>query len=831
MRKLWLIALLLVSLLFFAGCVKEVPSSVANIEKVKKIIPYSSDGSDSVDSVTYIFEPWQYKNLTMQRILIVKQRSINVQETLAAPKFAPENGAAVSPNLSITVSPSEYKISMDAASLSRIKGNLQSFLSTKTSTESECKRMLGLDRADLPCIDMATCQRACYTPICQPFATGAGEPFVKSLLDLSTYSKSLEQEVDSAINLVDLMASDINNIKSRDIELLANRLLKIRELSVSVNKNDIFNPNGYGICAPFKYPTSLAMDSEYIIRTSKIKVTISDANQMVTLTSPLSFVSKQNPESDYYEYTNMIFLSSNITKSELKSLGLDDSLPSKLNVPLESVTYPTNYSTLSQSPLSVKFKILEIGGGKLERTFTYSFRSKVFADSAFAEKSTPAPSVSLSVVSLYSMPVVAQLLQNSNLLYTQLAPYLGFYISIAIIIFLFFVLFGRIVWTILRLIYALFTGIMAKGQLNTIFYDFAGHANKENNMYFIIGIVLLGAGYYLLQGVVVAGAESAIDPDMVLTILSSDPFRIFGLIILIFGLISFYLVIEDVLKGVVLGKKYTTIPNIVSHSDNVERFNRLVSLTKETEALMKKSASLNIDTSIEHKSLHSVPYSHIRNLVETGEEEAAFVALERYIARMEAMEKDLSDKVALVSVNSKKWVEIVDSALKLHREVSVESLVDIPLEWRKHALEEYMSLHIGENLKLDAGVLKRVKDIGISKAHFDSMLDSMKKEMLIDSGVVILRNGTLLTSMLPVNSNQTVLSAMSVKMVRSAFGFAKSLRLGNVRHTIAITKGAKILTLYNDSGLFMCAVNSQASMAKVIERSQALLVHLSDVLV
>ncbi|MFA5106444.1 MAG: hypothetical protein WC506_05810 [Candidatus Micrarchaeia archaeon] len=831
MRKIGLAVALLFFTLFVAGCVRELPASQPQSEALFKTVTYDSTGSGTPDTFTYVFEPWEYNNLTIQRILVAKQHSVLQQEKIAAPNFTSDSAQAANLSAAIAPSSSEYKISIGIDSLLAIRSNLQSYLSSKAGAEAECRRILGLDRSDLPCVDMASCAKACYTPICQPFAQGAGEPFVKSLLDLNTASKSLETEVNSAINLVDLMSSDVNNIKPGDIELLANRFSKIRELASTVNRNDILNPSAYALCAPFNYQSQLITDSEGIAKSAKIKVTFQDANNSLTLSSPISFVSTPVSESDYYDYTNIFLVSSNSTASQLKSFTLDDSLPSKLNVPLETVTYPTNYSSLSQFPLSVKFSIVEIGGSGIGRTLSYSFKSKVFAGSSFATSSVSTPAVSLSVVSLYSMPIVSQLLQNSNVLYAALSPSLGFYLALAILAFLFFVLVGRLLWTALRFVYAIFNGLVSKMQMSSVIYDFAGHANRENNVYFAVGLLLLAVGFYLSQGPAVELAGQAIDPDTIISVFSQDPFRAFGFVLFLFGLISIYLVVEDILKGVVLGKKYTTIPSVISHNDNVERFNRLVSLTKECEALIGRAAQANIDTSNERQALHSIPYTHIRNLVESGEEEAAFVALERYVSKIEGLNKDLNEKVVVVKENSARWVEIVGNSLKLHKEVASESLVDIPVEWRKQALEEYLALHKDENLKLEAGVLKRVKDMGASKAQFDFMLESMKKEKLIDSGLVVLRDGAVLASKLPVSANITVISAMSVKMVKAAFGFSRSLRLGNVHHTLAITKGAKILTVYNDAGLFMCTLSPQASVTKVVEKAREVLEHLKDVLV
>ncbi len=75
---------------------------------------------------------------------------------------------------------------------SSIHAGIRSVNGTYKPGEAKCRVLLGTDRN--PCTDFDSCLRACYsvTSFCQPFALGAGRPFVDTMLEFENNSRRLE---------------------------------------------------------------------------------------------------------------------------------------------------------------------------------------------------------------------------------------------------------------------------------------------------------------------------------------------------------------------------------------------------------------------------------------------------------------------------------------------------------------------------------------------------------------------------------------------------------------------------------------------------------------
>lgn len=76
---------------------------------------------------------------------------------------------------------------------SSIHAGIKSVSGSHRAGEAKCRVLLGTDRS--PCADFDSCLRACYTvtSFCQPFALGAGRPFVETILEFENNSRKLEE--------------------------------------------------------------------------------------------------------------------------------------------------------------------------------------------------------------------------------------------------------------------------------------------------------------------------------------------------------------------------------------------------------------------------------------------------------------------------------------------------------------------------------------------------------------------------------------------------------------------------------------------------------------
>lgn len=110
-------------------------------------------------------------------------------------------------------------------------------------SEFECKKYIGIDR--FPCVNLETCWRACYTPICQQMKVGAGEPF----LDLVWVFSNETSYIDSNYSGFREKVSQISEWKSQEqIDELIGFIDNMFNDSVKIGGSDLFNPMALGFC-------------------------------------------------------------------------------------------------------------------------------------------------------------------------------------------------------------------------------------------------------------------------------------------------------------------------------------------------------------------------------------------------------------------------------------------------------------------------------------------------------------------------------------------------------------------------------------------------------
>lgn len=114
--------------------------------------------------------------------------------------------------------------------------------------EWACRNLTGIDR--FPCIDMETCWRACYTPVCQQLKIGSGEPFLDMIWAFSNSSFSIDlnlSEFDSKLSSTSEFSS------TQQIDELVLLLENTVNNSLAVNNDEMFDPQALGLCIPVDY--------------------------------------------------------------------------------------------------------------------------------------------------------------------------------------------------------------------------------------------------------------------------------------------------------------------------------------------------------------------------------------------------------------------------------------------------------------------------------------------------------------------------------------------------------------------------------------------------
>lgn len=133
--------------------------------------------------------------------------------------------------------------------------------------EYECRAYIGIDRFE--CVDYETCWRACYTPVCQQMKIGAGRKFLDLIWDFSNLTNS----IDSNLSAFKQKLSSLSQLTSLDeLDELLKLIRNMKNNSVAINNNEIFNPMAMGFCHLVSYNLTYLTEAEIGVLTKRDRV-------------------------------------------------------------------------------------------------------------------------------------------------------------------------------------------------------------------------------------------------------------------------------------------------------------------------------------------------------------------------------------------------------------------------------------------------------------------------------------------------------------------------------------------------------------------------------
>ncbi|MEM3555973.1 MAG: hypothetical protein QXF56_04615 [Candidatus Micrarchaeia archaeon] len=143
---------------------------------------------------------------------------------------------------------------------------VESYNSTRDN-EYECRTYIGIDRFE--CVDYDTCWRACYTPVCQQVKIGAGKKFLDLIWDFSNLTFS----IDSNISAFEEKLSSLSQLKNlSEVDELVQLIRNMKNKSIAVNNNEIFNPMAMGFCHVVDYNLTHLTQAEILLLTKRERV-------------------------------------------------------------------------------------------------------------------------------------------------------------------------------------------------------------------------------------------------------------------------------------------------------------------------------------------------------------------------------------------------------------------------------------------------------------------------------------------------------------------------------------------------------------------------------
>jgi hypothetical protein len=133
--------------------------------------------------------------------------------------------------------------------------------------EFECKTYIGIDR--FPCVDLDTCWRACYTPICQQIKIGAGRPFLELIWSFSNLSSYIDSNIST---FKEKLASTTEFTSPGQFDELTLSIENMKNDSIAIDKSDMFNPLALGFCHSVDYNLTYLTQAEIKLLTKRDEI-------------------------------------------------------------------------------------------------------------------------------------------------------------------------------------------------------------------------------------------------------------------------------------------------------------------------------------------------------------------------------------------------------------------------------------------------------------------------------------------------------------------------------------------------------------------------------
>ncbi|RLG19073.1 hypothetical protein DRN67_03570, partial [Candidatus Micrarchaeota archaeon] len=259
----------------------------------------------------------------------------------------------------------------------------------------------------------------------------------------------------------------------------------------------------------------------------------------------------------HYNVRNILYVDNSRSEALLSEIIISERIPSELTTSPSSINFETNYTRQTgQKPLVYEWRIAGAGAGD-NTTIAYSVLTAMQVDREWVEDNVVSPNVKVYVGDPFTYPLVASTFAHISGLLFKLIPSVGFYPSIALVLAI--ILAGAYaIWTVVRFVYHVVLAIKERQKLKDMIYEFAGGGEQNNYQYLIIGAVLLIAGFGITN--FLDSQPPIVVPDVdfgeVLSTYTENPLSALGSLMILLGVLALFFVLEDVVKGLVLGKRY-----------------------------------------------------------------------------------------------------------------------------------------------------------------------------------------------------------------------------------------------------------------------------------
>lgn len=782
-------------LLFSFGCTSQISQEGGEIETIYEVFESDVNNDGLIDSTTYIFNEIEYNETNIQKIIIIK------------PKF---DLTKIEAKIEDAKGDRYY---FENLTIEELYVNLNNFNNKRSNEisitgEAQCKQYLGLGREDLPCISISSCSKACMgAPLCAYIYQFVGEPFAQDLYELNNGFTNMDKYILELNSILKSMEDTENNLNKQKIEEMVGKIEQISILGSEINENPIINKNVYYLCNRINY-------DNYELQSMLDKI----SKNLKTEYYGDSFkteITKTDLKIEFVEYK--VFLQIN-EKSErsFSTITISDIIPSDLDIDINSLKVSSNFSSINTTIPLVNWEINKAGSGELQSFMTYSFTSKKLVDREWIENNIKTPYVSVKAFSFGAAPLTIGVLIFINSIFGFFFNFSNYFIALALTGALIIIVL-RIMERFINLIWNIIIETSKRNNFSKIKTKWLGKANPNFKQYLILGICLFIFGIILAFITPNTIQEKIIILETIGHNLMLEPIGGLSVLLILFGVISIYFSIEDVIKGSFLKSGYYESPETIVKKTNLENLKNLEQKIEEVGEKIKQALEQKIDVSEEQDLIYSIPISRINELIQKNDQKTAKAVIEQSINRCEFNIGTIDKKIQTAMDIWQNWENKFDKILKEKGEIRKEMLIDIPRTWRSWALEKYLIENLDKNLIIENGILKRMEVKTFKKKGIMDILNNLIDEKIKKAGIFGI-DGKIMASTLDKNINNSIVSLMLSRMIKSIKIVETRAKTGNTEYLVA--KSGKHLIFVrpaNSGNLILFCITESITSLKTLE--------------
>lgn len=760
----WLPIILIMFLLFY-GCVEERQVSITGYEQVESITgtDLTGDGVNDIQLYTY------------------NAKEINEEIGLYMKKTVTTYPVSYSAKLT-TYPP------VTGMELQNIKNRIGEFKDSKASGESACFSRLGINTDS--CGDESSCIERCTTSTCKKVIEYNEESFGHELYLFSYNTKELDQ----LITEVEATGSIANQ---EDKDEMADKLANMLALTAKLQGSLLFRTDVFGACTTPNYDTS------------KIRAALSELGEYEL-------------EPGSYEYKVVVLLDGG-SEDEFLELYLRDSPPILVVVEQFSLDVLGNGKIYEKEPLTVGWDGVEVNAP--HRFVYYDFVSPTEPSEEVLVK-WRYPSVrernltALKYINeIYENPI-GQFIFGVSAAVFSIFLFMGYYAAVGAAIAL-WVMVLFILLLLLETVYHVIRATMDKKNIKQVLMDSFGAPMPDWKTYVIVGAVLVLAAVLVNMFYTTPVDVRAFEMEALIMNLGLDFAGAAVVVLFVIGVYTLFLVLEDLIKGLMIGKDYYELKGATKEDNLVE----LAKLRETWQALRMRVEDLSKTGMVvteEYAIIVSVPVERLEQMIESGKQGMAKQLIRFNQGRLETLDGRLDEKVNVMNEKWPEWKEELAKALAGNDSVPLNTLLFIPMQWREWAVEKYISENRIKGYVLENEVIVK-REVKVDEL-LTKKLKSLLKKKTVKEAVLLSQDMEIYNSF--HKGKKTVVDVLFLKLKSYVEALSKKMGASEVRRfVISGKKNAAVYVRHEKYQAFIVADKSK--IREVVEDWNAMVEKLS----